>query len=212
MDAHGNLFGTTVNGGAYGSGVIFEIAKGSNTITTLASFNDDGQSSQSTLILGANGNLYGMRKTGGANGLGQVFELANGSGTITTIASFNGTDGFYPNGTLAMDANGNLFGTTQDDGAYDDGTLFEIASGSNAITTLVTFDGTNGLEPTGTIAFGPNGTLYGTTLLRSVSSSANGPGTVWKYTASVPEPSTMLMALISMALVTGFSFMKQRRS
>src|SRR5262249_12445598 len=39
MDASGDTFGTTYQGGAYGDGTVFEIAAGSNLITTLASFN-----------------------------------------------------------------------------------------------------------------------------------------------------------------------------
>src|SRR5262249_44077231 len=39
LDAHGNLFGTTEFGGASDRGAVFELAAGSGTITTLASFN-----------------------------------------------------------------------------------------------------------------------------------------------------------------------------
>ena len=39
MDSSGNLYGTTCAGGADGYGTVFKLAKGSDTITTLASFN-----------------------------------------------------------------------------------------------------------------------------------------------------------------------------
>lgn len=39
MDSGGNLYGTTEFGGASDDGTIFELAKGSSTITALASFN-----------------------------------------------------------------------------------------------------------------------------------------------------------------------------
>ena len=74
--------------------------------------------------------------------------------TLTTLASFNGTNGFDPEGGLIADASGNLYGTTGQCGAYYTGpgpgetgygTVFEIAAGTNnAITTLASFNGTNG--------------------------------------------------------------------
>ena len=81
---------------------------------------------------------------GGASSDGTVFELAHGSGTITTLASFNGTNGAPPQAGLIMDGSGNLYGTTDEGGASSDGTVFELAQGSGTITTLASFNGTNG--------------------------------------------------------------------
>ena len=80
MDSSGNLYGTTGQGGASGDGTVFELAKGSSTITTLASFNgSDGDNPRAGLIMDSSGNLYGTTRDGGANGYGTVFELAKGS-------------------------------------------------------------------------------------------------------------------------------------
>ena len=95
MDSGGNLYGTTETGGADDTGSVFEVASGSRTITTLASFDgpngDFGADPDGALIMDTSGNLYGTTPGGGANGMndGTVFELAKGSGTITTLASFN---------------------------------------------------------------------------------------------------------------------------
>ena len=90
MDCSGNFYGTTRTGGAQGDGTVFELAKGSSTITTLASFNgSNGSYPVAGLIMDSSGNLYGTTEHGGANGDGTVFELAKGSSTITTLASFN---------------------------------------------------------------------------------------------------------------------------
>ena len=78
-----------------------------------------------------------------------MFEVAAGSGTITTLASFNGTNGANPYGGLVEDSSGNLFGTTDYGGASGDGTVFEVAAGSGTITTLASFNGTNGAYPYG---------------------------------------------------------------
>jgi len=68
--------------------------------------------------------------------------------TLTTLVNFNGTDGAGPIAGMIADANGNLFGTTEGGGAYEYGTVFEIAKTAagyaSTPTTLVSFDGTNG--------------------------------------------------------------------
>jgi hypothetical protein len=91
-DANGNLFGTTVNGGANnafgnGGGTVFEIAKTrsgyATTPTTLVSFCAlpncaDGLNPGAALILDADGNLFGTTIEGGANAVnpgGTVFEI-----------------------------------------------------------------------------------------------------------------------------------------
>jgi uncharacterized repeat protein (TIGR03803 family) len=59
-DAAGNLFGTTESGGASNLGTVFRLDSGSNSITTLASFNrDNGAHPYAGLIVDAAGNLYG---------------------------------------------------------------------------------------------------------------------------------------------------------
>ena len=98
MDAAGNSFGTTGQGGTSNAGTVFELAAGSGTITTLASFNGtNGQDPNVGLIEDSSGNLFGTTAGGGnASNDGTVFEVAAGSGTITTLAPFNGTNGANP--------------------------------------------------------------------------------------------------------------------
>jgi uncharacterized repeat protein (TIGR03803 family) len=130
LDSGGNLYGTTETGGASGDGTVFELAPGSGTITTLASFNGtNGADPQAALLMDSSGNLYGTTAQGGAAGDGTAFQLAQGSGTITTLASFNGTNGADPVAGLIMDSNGNLYGTTKQGGAANDGTVFELVPG-----------------------------------------------------------------------------------
>jgi uncharacterized repeat protein (TIGR03803 family) len=163
-DAGGNLFGTTESGGASGDGTVLEIANGSGTITTLASFNgSNGDGPFGGVIEDANGNLFGTTEYGGASGDGTVFEVGYGSGMITTLASFNGTDGASPQAGLIEGASGNLFGTATQGGASGDGTVFEVASGSSTITTLASFNGTNGEDPRAGVIEDASGNLFGTT-------------------------------------------------
>ncbi len=86
FDAAGNLYGTTIGGGAHGDGTAFEIARGSDSITTLASFNSaDGLSPYGGLTLGPAGSLYGTTYQGGAGGAGTVFELTPAFGAASAV-------------------------------------------------------------------------------------------------------------------------------
>jgi uncharacterized repeat protein (TIGR03803 family) len=180
MDGSGNLYGTAFQGGTFGDGTVFELAAGSGMLTALASFNGtNGQDPQAALIMDGGGNLYGASVGGGTYGDGTVFELAAGSGTITTLACFDGTDGANPYGALLMDSGGNLYGTASAGGASGDGTVFELAKGSTTITTLASFNGTNGANPQVAVVMDGSGNLYGTT----VNGGASGDGTVFEVAA-----------------------------
>jgi hypothetical protein len=77
----------------------------------------DGYEPAAGVIIDANGNLFGTTAVRRAFGFGTVFEIAKTApgyaSTATTRFSFNGTDGAYSNAGLILDANGNLFGTTE---------------------------------------------------------------------------------------------------
>ncbi|HXE51472.1 MAG TPA: choice-of-anchor tandem repeat GloVer-containing protein, partial [Tepidisphaeraceae bacterium] len=164
MDAAGNLYGTTQFGGANGDGTVFEIASGTGVLTTLASFNGiNGAVPVGGVTLDSAGNLYGTTKNGGSSADGTVFEIAVGSGTLTALASFNGANGANPLAGLTLDSAGNLYGTTYSGGNSRDGTVFEIAAGSGVITTLATFNGANGANPSAGLTLDAAGNLYGTT-------------------------------------------------
>jgi len=151
LDSNGNLFGTTY-GSAPGSsnvGSVFEIAYGTTSTTTLASFDSaDGANPSAALTIGSNRDLFGTTYNGGVSGDGTVFKIAHGTNSITTLAAFNASSGADPSG-VALDSGGDLFGTTGSGGADGDGTVFEIAHGTNSITTLASFDSTNGAGPGG---------------------------------------------------------------
>ncbi len=147
-------------------------AASAQTLTSLVSFNyTDGAAPFAGLIADGNGNLFGTTTQGGASEYGTVFEIAKTAsgyaGTPTTLVSFNGTDGAYPHGGLIADGNGNLFGTTEEGGASEEGTVFEIAKTASGYastpTTLVSFNYTDGAAPHGGLIADGNGNLFGTT-------------------------------------------------
>jgi hypothetical protein len=165
-DANGDLFGTTIGGsGANRYGTVFEIQNAgtvaspvyASSPTVLDSFNgSDGEAPYAGLTIDANGDLFGTADLEGANGWGTVFEIKN-TGTVrtpvyanvpTALFSFNYTNGAYPYAGLTVDANGNLFGTTNEGGANGYGTAFEIQNTGTAAapayasapSTLVSFN------------------------------------------------------------------------
>jgi uncharacterized repeat protein (TIGR03803 family) len=175
FDSAGNLYGTTVHGGASGVGNVYELspqANGSWKEKVLHTFDGaDGDYPESSLIFDSAGNLYGTAAVGGAYGDGTVFELspnADGSWKLTTLYSFGGKsdDGGAPMASLIFDVAGNLYGTTSGGGAYrGDGTVFELspAGGSWTETVLYSFNGKDGESPESSLIFDAAGNLYGTT-------------------------------------------------
>lgn len=173
------------------------------SLTTLVSFNGSNGADPyyGSLTADANGNLFGTTEAGGANGVGTVFEVAlTASGYAaapTTLVDFNGSDGAYPLSGLIMDANGNLFGTTEAGGANGYGTVFEIVkSGSgyaSAPTILVSFDDNHGAFPQSSLIIDSKGDLFGTTF----GGGASGAGTVYEIVNSGSSYASTPTTLVS---------------
>jgi uncharacterized repeat protein (TIGR03803 family) len=188
LDSSGNIYGTAELGGSNSLGTVWKIASGSSTITTIANFTGtNGRHPSGNVTLDSSGNLYGTTSQGGASSDGNVWKVASGSSTITTIASFAGTNGTYPICGLRRDSSGNLYGVTSSGGADSDGTVWKIASGSSTITTLGTFNGTNGETPQGAVALDSSGNLYGTTAY----GGSSGVGTIFKIASGTETITTL---------------------
>ena len=139
LDQLGNAYGVSYNGGANGNGAVYKLTPFLAvpwvwTETQIYNFPADLQNGGfpvGNLVFDQAGNLYGSAGGGtGCNpyGCGVIFKLtpgANGQWSYSVVHYFNGEDGFGPN-PLAVDQNGNLFGTTQVGGTYNYGVAFEI--------------------------------------------------------------------------------------
>ncbi|MGO9432782.1 MAG: choice-of-anchor tandem repeat GloVer-containing protein [Terracidiphilus sp.] len=131
LDHAGNLYGTTVDTTLSGGvGTVFELSAGNGqwSYRSLYSFTTvpSGFGSQCTdggagtgptgnLIMDSAGNLYGTTSGDGAFGWGNVFKLtpSNGEWIYTSLYDFTGgSDGGAPCGAAALDARGNLYGST----------------------------------------------------------------------------------------------------
>ncbi len=177
FDSAGNLYGTTPDGGAYGSGTVYQLSPngGQWVETVLHSFTggDDGAvGSLGRLRVDSSGSIYGVTELGGVYGAGTVFKVSSsGSGwNLITLYAFKGQpDAGFPYGGLIADANGTLYGTTYYGGINGAGTVFKVSPGASALggwrdTVLYSFQGgTDGGSPTSTLVFDASGNLYGTT-------------------------------------------------
>jgi uncharacterized repeat protein (TIGR03803 family) len=117
LDADGNLYGTTVEGG-FGNGTVFRLmpSSGGNWVgSVLYAFpGDHGAVPTAGVTFDNAGNLYGTTWVGGVYGEGTAFKLSptlTGEWKETVLHSFgNGQDGRKPATTLVMETYGNLYG------------------------------------------------------------------------------------------------------
>jgi uncharacterized repeat protein (TIGR03803 family) len=138
QDPQGNLYGTTILGGAncapQGCGTVFKITP-AGVFTMLYSFCaqtgcGDGSQPIGGLTLSTDGNLYGTTEYGGTDNYGTVFQITP-DGALTTLHSFDLTDGAYPETGVVQAANGDFYGTTSSGGTFGGGNVFRLtASGA----------------------------------------------------------------------------------
>lgn len=182
IDALGNLYGVTANGGIYGGGTLFMLSPNSDgtwTDTVLHQFTwgRDGGQPRTTPIFDATGNLYGTASYGGAYGCGTAFRLTPGPNTKWTyrvIHQFRDQPACSPWSSLIFDAAGSLYGTTRNqvggcgDPPWECGTVFQLTpSPNNTWTYKVVHQfrgGKGGADPSVSgLVFDDAGILYGTT-------------------------------------------------
>ena len=175
----GSFYGTT------SGNTVFKITP-SGSLTTLHTFNGttEGSEPYAGLVQGSDGNFYGTTTSEGANGRGGTVFKITPSGALTTLYSFcaqtDCADGDYPLGVLAQAIDGNIYGTTAEGGANGNyGTVFRITPGG-MLTTVHSFDGTDGGSPEDGPVQATDGNLYGTTN----TGGADHGGTVFKLTTN----------------------------
>jgi uncharacterized repeat protein (TIGR03803 family) len=185
IDKGGNLYGASYEGGdaTCNCGTIFKIDR-SHSESVLYAFTGltkgDGAYPQTSLVTDKLGNLYGTTKFGGTNNGGTVFKLAPDN-TETIVHSFTGGggDGAAPYVGLVADRRGNLYGTTQQGGGADAGTVFKItAEGQESLLYSFT-GGTDGDQPFDALILAGKNELVGT----AAGGGAQGFGTVFQMKA-----------------------------
>ena len=201
MDADGNLYGTTLDGGPDdtgnsdnpGYGVLFQL-RPDGTFTALHYFTGGSDGAfPNSIALDGKGNLYGFALGGGdlttcalydagafANlGCGVLYEFDT-SGNFSVIHSFIGSDGAGPQG-IPLILGDTIYGATQAGGLHGStegldgfGVVFQIAANGTE-TTLHSFMGKDGLLPSTGLVQLPNGDIYGATMFGGHSSNSTNP-------------------------------------
>jgi uncharacterized repeat protein (TIGR03803 family) len=207
FDVHGNLYGSTNEGGSKdgltnGYGTVFKLspsASGNWTEKILYNFCSaencaDGARPFAGLVFDAVGNLYGTTYDGGTYSTGTAFELipaAEGNWTAKVLHNFiyDGTDGFGSLAGLIFDTHGNLYGTTAGGGANSAGAIFELTPPSGGMwkeKMLYSFGATgkDGAVPMAGLIFDANGNLYGTTNGGGTYATETAGGTVFELTTA----------------------------
>lgn len=203
-DVNGNVYGTTLGGGAHDCGMVFKISPAKKKYKVLYDFctqdGDGNTPDQALSYAGKNSGalydgvspLYGTTPSGGANEHGTVFSLSPAGKTwaLVTLYAFcpiaGCADGGRPSGEVLVDGAGNLFGNASEGGGG--GSVYELsAAGPGASMTerivhafCAPDDCSDGQGPTGALAMTPNGEILGTT------ENANGSegGAIFKLTGT----------------------------
>ncbi|MEO7724227.1 MAG: choice-of-anchor tandem repeat GloVer-containing protein [Chthoniobacterales bacterium] len=193
VDAAGNLYGTSVLGGEFGGGTVWQLSPvGDGWVhTVLYSFTGgaDGGEPYKGVTLDKAGNLYGTAVTGGSGtcegGCGVTYQLTKSGDnwTQTVIHAFTGkNDGSGPGSRVTVDKRGHVYGMTPTGGAFGLGTIYVLrpkANGGWALRVIHTFTGgDDGSSGSAGKMLLRGGKIYGA----ATTGGANGAGTVFALT------------------------------
>ncbi len=151
MDAVGNVYGLTEEGGTAGVGTVYELSH-AGTFKLLQSFAGGAQNGCHPFgipFIDQNGNIYGTTFGCGSLSLGTVWRVAK-DGTETLLHNFAGgkKDGTEPFSGVIADAAGNLYGNTEIRGTSNQGTVYAI-NAKGKLSLLHSFAGSDGAFPVG---------------------------------------------------------------
>ena len=185
MDSAGHLYGTAP-GGAYGCGGVFRLKDAGRPEwieTSLYDFQcgNDGAFPLPGIVRDDAGNLYDM-SLGAYSNPGNVFELSptkNGGWSESVLYNFTElANGYTPTVGPILGPGGVIYGTTEEGGKSDAGTVFELTPQNGGWTEQVLHsfkEASGGIAPFGGLTLGKGKAVYGTT-----PTGGNGYGTVFK--------------------------------
>ena len=163
----GKLYGTTLQGGSSGNGVIFSFDPITSTYT-YTNLNDSGYINGARpyggLVQANDGKLYGTTLLGGSINRGVIFSFDPSTSTYTKLRDF----GYYDSpltGSLMQASNGKLYGMMSGGSSYG-GAIISFDPSSSIYTRLKDFGyyvDINGNNPVGGLMQASDGNLYGMT-------------------------------------------------
>ena len=191
------------NGGS-GHGTIFKVNARNGALRKVAEFTGQnglpatarGQSPYCSLLDSGNGFFWGTTRDGGERNLGTLFKVQQSTGDLTNIMDFGDESGpikgFGPIAGLENDGSGFFWGTTENGGTGNNGTIYKVNSADGALATVLEFTGTDGeakgSEPGGRLLDNGVGDLWGTTRIGGVANA----GTIFKINRDTGTLNTVI--------------------
>ena len=202
------LYGTTGSGGTHGLGTAFQLTPNDDTwtLTTLYAFCGeancaDGSTPSGELMVDASGNLFGNAIFGGSAGAGAVYELSPAKKRTPmmekVLYSFctreNCADGQEPIGALAMDAQGQIYGTPEGANNSEGGAVFKLTPNGSGWQESVphvfcTIKCKDGYLPSGGLIADSSGNVYGLNILGGTGEGGVGAGVVYRLNGNKLTP------------------------
>ena len=180
----GNLYGVTYDPGYTGHvyQIIMPVPGSTTTLGTLGWHYALPSLSRAPLILANDGNLYGTYVYGGMTINGVAAHNSSGGGIfrVTLSGVFSGVynidpfdpntnvnggkgDGCTPWGPVMQAADGYLYGTAQECGAWEGGVVYKVKLDGTGFAVVHNFQSADGTAPSGGLVQGSDGFLYGLT-------------------------------------------------
>jgi uncharacterized repeat protein (TIGR03803 family) len=175
---NGALYGVTYAEGPVGGGTVYCLSTNGDLIFDTP-FNGLGSETSVGLLLASDGNFYGMTRIGGPCSLGTVFRVSQ-TGEVSLCAGLCNVDGAEPEGGLTQAKDGNFYGTAFAGGVNGfNGTVFKLSTNAN-LTSLVSFNQTNGSSRACQLLQLSDGSFFRTTK----SGGSNNMGTIFRVTTN----------------------------
>lgn len=177
--AQAELWGVTSEGGNENAGVIFKTDESGNNYQVVYHFgylNPGSTPHSARFVKASNGKLYNILYSGGKYDKGVIFEYTPSTNSYVVLVDLSDSLGAWPEGSLTIASDGNLYGTTQNGGKHSRGVLFQYDLSTKKYTKKFDFNDTLGNGPSGKLVE-TNGKLYGTTQ----AGGQNKVGTIFEY-------------------------------
>lgn len=191
-DSEGYVWGTTSSGGRSGNGTVYRIHRATGALQTVIDFTTGNISPSAGLVSDANGYLWGTSGSGGARGFGSVFKIDPVTNGTVTVVEFtdNGAanKGRGPVGSLAVAADGWLWGCTYEGGTAGKGTIFKINPATGTLVTVknISLDESLTIRLTAPLVTDGSGFFWGT------SNPYGDNGSIYKINATTGVLTTVI--------------------
>jgi uncharacterized repeat protein (TIGR03803 family) len=185
--ADGNFYGTNSAGSPVMSGNVFSLTAAVEfaIVHTFTVY----KAPISGLMQAPNSNLFGVFFDAARSRQQQLFEVSPSGSGFQQLPPFGPTTGTFPMPSPIQASDGNVWTSTFQGGASNDGTIVKMSARNGAVLQTISFNGANGSSPHAALVQGADGKIYGTTTAGGVVSTGEQPGgTVFSLNAGLAPP------------------------